>query len=595
MAIYHLSVKIISRNKGRSVVAAAAYRAGEKLINEYDGVLHDYTRKNWVEYSEIILPDNAPKEYVDRNKLWNAVELGEKSKDARLAREFEIALPKELSKEEQIELLHQFVNEKLVSKGVVVDVAIHNPPIMNDRHQPIDAKGNVTKDLLKMQFINPHAHILTTLRTIDENGKWEYKSEKEYVCKRGNEEKGFTANELFDAKEKGWEKQFCYVDGKKKVWLSSEEGKALGLKRTNNNPKTTRYGRLNPKLEYLNSKDRVFEWREYWNRIVNQRFKELCLEIRIDHRSYKARGLDEIPTIHMGKSATNMEKRAERELREGKDKTYIIHSDIFTINKQIKEHNKFVREIKEKLDAMVTKAKDALETVACKLETIRANIIGNQYEEIVLTHQYTQMSTKIGLEASRMEKYESELSRIEIANKNSAEAIRRLQRELQALSIHQFAKKADLRKQIQREQEKIEDRREYQSNIPRMCGFVSDDDYEIEKKVYTRSYDDYRKLGESIDAVKQNVQNSLVEYRRVLDKIESENIQKVDEKRASYRRETEATVKTRLQKTYKSEFSEKLYEKTRNKVDNILEKDSVHREHQTIRMKTNGKNRQRIV
>ena len=96
MAIYHCSVQVIGRNEGRSSVAAAAYRSGESLVNQYDGIEHDFTKKNWVEFTEIILPDNAPKEYSDRSTLWNTVEMSEKSKYAQLCREFELSLPNNL-------------------------------------------------------------------------------------------------------------------------------------------------------------------------------------------------------------------------------------------------------------------------------------------------------------------------------------------------------------------------------------------------------------------------------------------------------------------------------------------------------------------
>lgn len=92
MAIYHCSIKIISRGKGKSAVAAAAYRAGEKIQNEYDGIIHDYTRKGGVMHTEILLPDNAPGEYADRSVLWNSVEKAERYKTAQLAREIELAL-----------------------------------------------------------------------------------------------------------------------------------------------------------------------------------------------------------------------------------------------------------------------------------------------------------------------------------------------------------------------------------------------------------------------------------------------------------------------------------------------------------------------
>lgn len=593
MAIYHCSIKVIGRNQGRSAVAAAAYRAGEKLINQYDGIEHDFTHKKWIEYTEIVLPDNAPRKYADRSILWNSVEKVERAKDARLAREFELALPRELTREQQIEVIHRFIEEKLTSKGLICDVAIHNPPVMNGKKQELDARGEVTRDKSKMQFINPHVHILTTIRMMDEQGHWQKKTEKEYCCKRGEEEKGFTAKEFQVAKNEGWCKQYRYMEGRKKVWLTLQEGKERGLEKISSEPKTTRFGRQSEEIEYLCNVDRIFEWREYWEKVVNEKFKEIGSEIRIDHRSYKDQGREnEIPTIHMGVAATNMEKRAIRELSEGKDEAHVVHSDIFNINKQIKEHNKFVREMKEKLDAMVTKAKDMLETVARKLETMRANIIGSQYEEIVLTHQYTQMSTEMGLEASRMEKYETELIRMENANKCSAEAIKSLQRELQDASIHQFAKKADLRKQIQREQEKIEDRREYQSNISRMCGFASDEDYEIVKKAYTRKCNDYKKLGKLIDAVKQNVQKTIAEYRQELDKVEPENVKEIDERRVLHRSETETAVKTRLQKTYQREFREMIYEKAISKADKIIGNDSTPKEYRAKKMKANGKNRQ---
>ena len=100
MAIYHFEAKVISRGAGRSAVAAAAYQSGEQLYNDYDGITHDYTKKGGVLYSEIILPDMAPTAWADRQTLWNAVEEAEKSSDSRLARQFVVALPGELTMQE---------------------------------------------------------------------------------------------------------------------------------------------------------------------------------------------------------------------------------------------------------------------------------------------------------------------------------------------------------------------------------------------------------------------------------------------------------------------------------------------------------------
>lgn len=151
MAVYHLSVKPISRGSGRSAVAAAAYRSGERLTNERDGQTHDYSRRHGVEHTEVMTPDNAPDWMQDRGKLWNAVETVEKRKDARLSREVEIALPRELTPGQRMELVREFVRSEFVGRGMVADVAIHCPTASDGREQP-------------------HAHIMLTTREIVPQG-----------------------------------------------------------------------------------------------------------------------------------------------------------------------------------------------------------------------------------------------------------------------------------------------------------------------------------------------------------------------------------------------------------------------------------------
>lgn len=164
MAIYHCTCKIISRGQGRSAVGAAAYRSGEKLYNEYDGIEHDYTKKGGVVYSEIMLCENAPKEYQDRQTLWNAVEQIEKSSKAQLAREYEVALPVELSREEQIKLVRDFAKENFVDIGMCVDFSIHDK-----------------------EDGNPHAHIMLTTRPIEQDNSWGVKQKKEYILDKNGQ------------------------------------------------------------------------------------------------------------------------------------------------------------------------------------------------------------------------------------------------------------------------------------------------------------------------------------------------------------------------------------------------------------------------
>lgn len=196
MAIYHMQAKVVSRGSGRSAVAASAYMSCSRMYNDYDGIQHDYTRKHGLIYQEVMLPPMAPAEWKDREKLWNAVEAAEKTKDSRLAREFVVALPVELNKDSHISLLQNFIQENFVDMGMCADFAIH------------DTDGH-----------NPHAHILLTVRPLNENGTWQYKTEKEYLCVKNGEEKGFTASEYKEAQKDGWEKQYRYKAGKKKSIL----------------------------------------------------------------------------------------------------------------------------------------------------------------------------------------------------------------------------------------------------------------------------------------------------------------------------------------------------------------------------------------
>lgn len=158
MALYHNSTKIISRSSGRSAVGASAYRSGEKIYNEYDGIDHDFSRKQGVVYSEVMLPQQAKEEFKNRATLWNEVEKIEKAKNSQLAREVEVALPKELSRAEQIQLVRSYVQDNYVKNGMCADVNIHDK-----------------------EDGNPHAHIMLTVRPIESNGEWGAKSKKEYL------------------------------------------------------------------------------------------------------------------------------------------------------------------------------------------------------------------------------------------------------------------------------------------------------------------------------------------------------------------------------------------------------------------------------
>ena len=249
MALFHLNVTQIKRSKGQSAIAAAAYRAGEKLYSEYYGETSDYTNKHGVILSDILLPDHAPREYADRKTLWNAVEKAERGKNAQLAYSFDIALQNEFSLDENVALARQFLLEHFVSRGMVVDFAIHVPDT-----EP----GGIS---------NPHFHVLAPIRPIEQNGKWGMKQRRVYeLDEEGNRRLDADGNYIFNA--------VPTTD-----WGSPET------------------------LEY---------WREQWAAMCNTKFEEKGLPERIDHRSYERQGVDILPTIHEGPAVRQMEAKGIR-------------------------------------------------------------------------------------------------------------------------------------------------------------------------------------------------------------------------------------------------------------------------------------------
>ena len=343
MAIYHMQAKVVSRGSGRSAVAASAYMSCSRIYNDYDGIQHDYTRKHGLIYQEVMLPPMAPPKWKNREQLWNAVEAAEKTKDSRLAREFVVALPIELDKDSNISLLQNFIQKNFVDMGMCADFAIH------------DTDGH-----------NPHAHILLTVRPLNENGTWQYKTEKEYLCIKDGEEKGFTASEFKDAQKEGWEKQYRYKAGKKKVYLTPSAAQEKGYERIDKHPKSTRYGRQNPISEQWNSEEQLCLWRANWADAVNKMLALNQINAAIDHRSFAAQGITEQPTIHEGYIAQNMEKKG-------------MIADRCEINRRVRADNRILRELKTQIKKLVQAVEKSIPVIAETLEAIRNHMIFTQY------------------------------------------------------------------------------------------------------------------------------------------------------------------------------------------------------------------------
>ena len=289
MAIYHLSIKIGSRGKGQSAIAAAAYRSGEKLTDTETGLISDYTRKGGVVFSEISLCENAPAEYSDRATLWNAVHQIEKNSNAQLWREFEVALPQELSRKEQIQTVRDFV-KGLNAQGMCVDWSLHD-------------KGDG----------NPHAHIMTTMRSITEDGKWAPKSRLVYDL----DEQG---KRIFQKVNKQGRKQYKSHKEDYNNW---------------------------------NAAERVEEWRAAWAECCNARLAD---RDHIDHRSYVRQGIDQIPTVHEGYVARQLEAKG-------------LVSERVQLNNEIRLNNTLMKQIAMQLRTIGEQIKQMIAEEQIKKDT----------------------------------------------------------------------------------------------------------------------------------------------------------------------------------------------------------------------------------
>lgn len=287
----HFTISIRQRSKGKSAVAGAAYLSGEKLFSEYDNKTKNYRYKAWeVVCAEILLPPNAPPEYQDRQTLWNAVEKVEGQWNSQLSRGFVLALPNEVPIEECVSLVRDYCMEQFVSKGMCVDFGVH------DKHDG-----------------NPHAHIMLTMRSMDEQGHWNPKAHK-----------------VYDLDDRG-----------ERIVLPSGE-----------------YKSHKENIVDWNNRGNAEIWRTEWAAAVNRCYERNNRPERLDLRSYERQGIDQVPTVHLGPAVAHMEDKG-------------IPTEIGSYNREIKTHNAKVSSVKKlivSLEAWFVDVKNKLSVLFAKEE-----------------------------------------------------------------------------------------------------------------------------------------------------------------------------------------------------------------------------------
>ncbi len=295
----HNEITIVQRSQRQSAVAAAAYQSGEKLFCEYDQQVKHYPEKRGIVHNEILLPANAPQEYADRNTLWNAAEAVEKQWNSQLARRWVLTIPREIPPDQYAVLVREFCEQQFVSKGMIADFAIHDP------HPP----GH-----------NPHAHVLLTMRAMDEHGKWLPKSRKVYDLDENGERIKLPSGRWNDQK-------YCEI------------------------------------------------WRHEWEVIQNRYLDANDRPERVDLRSYARQGLDIVPTVHEGTAVRQMEKRGIQ--------TNIgnLNREIRAANRLMKSIRQLIQNLKGWITELGEKRKELLAQKAAEEATLLPNLL-MKYMEI---------------------------------------------------------------------------------------------------------------------------------------------------------------------------------------------------------------------
>ena len=275
----HTHVDIVTRTGGGKVIPKAAYNARDRLRDNRYGKLEDYSKIDDLVFSKIFLPKHVPKKFSDREYLWNSVEEIEKSKNSQLARNLLFALPRELSEEDRINLISEFIEENFTSKGMIADCNIHNKKASDNQEQP-------------------HAHILLTLREMDREGNWKPKCRKEYIL--------------------------------------DEKGEKIKLKSGN-------YKSRKVNLNDWNEPDKAKEWRENFSKKANEYLAKNNIDKRIDPRTFEEQGREELPQVHLGTASYQMEKKGIQAERGNQNRKIIdLNTELKKLKEEMAEISSWI-------------------------------------------------------------------------------------------------------------------------------------------------------------------------------------------------------------------------------------------------------------
>lgn len=439
------------------------------------------------------------------------METTEKTKDSRLARQLIVALPIELGQDDWLLLLRGFIQAECVDKGMCADFAIHDP----DGH-------------------NPHAHIMVTMRPLDAHGKWQSKTQKEYLCRKADEERGFTAQEFLQAKEDGWEKQYKYRSAAGvSAWLTpTQAAREPGWERCSKQPKAAKFGRQNPLCARWNSPEQLLDWREAWADAVNRALEEKQQSARVTHLSHAALGLDEQPTVHEGSQARSLELQG-------------IKADRCELNRQIRADNKLLRELKAQLAKLSKVVENTVEHIAETLERLRSSLIMLQYRLLVNRKRADARKRQVNYYRPILQDYHVVVQ--QLADKKSEQE--NLQVNRNVLSPLQITRSRQLAEQIAALTEEIEELRSRQAMILHNLECKNSGEAQRFGSYLDKLEEMQEKLTAQRESLAQQLSATTKQYLEIENMIQPEDADAVHRHRTAMRKASTAEIYRQIQTT----------------------------------------------
>lgn len=385
---------------------------------------------------------------------------------------------------------------------------------------------------------------------------WQYKTEKEYLCVRNGEERGFTAAEFKAAQADGWEKQYPYKVGRKKVYMPSSEADKHGYERANKHPKSTKFGRQNPIAERWNSEEQLIEWRKAWADVTNRYLAKYGHDERIDHRSHADRGLTEQPTIHEGVVARALEKKG-------------IISDRCEINRQIKADNALLRELKATVKKMMQAVKNTVPAIAEAMEKLRKNLLLFCYQLGYLRKGKERLNTSLNMLRPALTQY-NQLAK-DIRDKTKER--RSLLSEKKALSAVHVFRHRELAAKIAALTEDLEELRLEKNLLLASLAYSEEDAADKFPKDIAAMEQSLKRLEEQEQKYSAELDAALTEYTGLREQAQGFDPVQLYEARQAIRPGKEQEAENRAQQAYGEKYNSLLMFDSKKAVSRMLHED----------------------